>query len=43
LVAVGIHVYEWTVIRLPYFHGIGAAIGRRYSAFQPVFTRYKLL
>jgi hypothetical protein len=26
-----------------YFHAIGAAPGRRYAAFQPVLTRYKLL
>ena len=43
MVAVGIHVHEWAVIRLPYFREIGAATGTRYSAFQPVFTRYKLL
>ena len=29
--------------RPPYFHEIGAATGRRYSAFPPVLTRYKLL
>lgn len=43
LVAVDIHLHEWAVIRPPYFYEIGAATGRRYSAFQPVFTRYKLL
>jgi hypothetical protein len=31
------------VIKLPYLHEIGAATGTRYSAFQPVLTRYKLL
>jgi hypothetical protein len=39
LVAVGIHVYDGTVRRLPSFHNIGAARGRRYAAFQPVLTR----
>ena len=43
MVAVGIHGYEWTVIRPPHFHDIDAAIGRRDAAFQPVFMRYKLL
>jgi hypothetical protein len=43
LVAVGRHVHEWAVIKLFYFHEIGAATGAQSSAFQPVFTRYKLL
>ena len=39
LVAVGIHVYALTVIRLPSLPDIGAARGRRDAAFQPVLTR----
>src|SRR5438445_596359 len=37
------NVHEWTVIRLPSLHEMSAATGMRYSAFQPVLTRYKLL
>jgi len=31
------------MLKLFYFHEIGAATGAKSSAFQPVFTRYKLL
>ena len=43
MVVVGIYVHEWAVLRLLYFHEFDTAIGRKYFAFQPVFTRYKLL
>ena len=43
LVEVDVYVYVYTAMRLSYFHEIGAATGRRCSAFQPVFTSYKLL
>ena len=43
LVEVDVYVYVYTAMRLSYFHEIGAATGRRCSAFQPVFTGYKLL
>ena len=36
-------VHEWAVRKLFYLHEIGAATGAKSSAFQPVFTRYKLL
>ena len=39
MVAVGIHGHEWAMIRLPYFHEIGAATGRRYSAFRDIVVR----
>jgi hypothetical protein len=43
LVAVGLHVHEWTAMRGSSVHEIGAATRRRYAAFQPVLTRYILL
>ena len=43
MVAVGIYVHEWAVIKPPYFHEFDTVIGRRYFAFQQVFTHYKLL
>ena len=43
MVDVGIEVDVYTAMRLSSFREIGTATGRRCSAFQPVFTRYKLL
>jgi hypothetical protein len=43
LVAIGVHVQAWVVIRLPSFHEIGAAPGKGYSIFQPVFPPHKPL
>jgi len=40
---VGLHVHEEGVLRLPSFHEMSAATGRRYAAFQPVLTRHQRL
>ena len=41
LIDVGVEVDVSIAMRLSSFHEIGAATGRRGSAFQPVFTSYK--
>jgi hypothetical protein len=43
LIEVGVEVYVYIAMRLSSFHEIGAATGRRCSAFQPVLTSYKRL
>src|SRR5262249_22626550 len=42
LMAVGIHGHTWAVLRLPSWHDLGAATGRRDAAVQPVLPRYTL-
>ena len=39
VVAVGLYMHEWAVIRLPSLYAIGAATGTRDAAFPPVLTR----